>query len=127
MGNIFNKYGDGSSYKEIPCSFTWTQHGQLISVDLSKYSFVVMKVRNNTVSSLTNYSKDIYIGLPTNGDVVYSGWKATHDAGSGTLYFGNVVCTFHADENGVYIDSFSNSDTRAVYFDLRFIELYGVR
>ena len=127
MGNIFNKFGDGSSYKEIPCSFTWTQHGQLISVDLSKYSFVVMKVRNVTVSSLTNYAKDIYIGLPTNGDVVYSGWKATHDAGGGTTYTGNVVCTFHADENGVYIDSFSNSDNRAVYNNLTFIELYGVR
>jgi len=127
MGNIFNKFGDGSSYKEIPCSFTWTQHGQLISVDLSKYSFVVMKVRNNTVSTLPSYAKDIYIGIPTNGDEVYSGWKSTHDAGGGTLLFGNVVCSFHADENGVYIDSFSNSNAQAVYFDLSFINLYGVR
>ena len=127
MGNIYNKIGGGKSVKPIPCSFTWTQQGQLISVDLSKYSFIIMKVRNVTASSMTSYAKDIYIGMPTNGDSVYSGWKSTHDAGGGTTYTGNVLASFHANRNGVYIDSFLNSDNRAVYSNLSFIKLYGIR
>ena len=126
MGNIYNKIGGGKSVKPIPCSFNWVTSGRLISVDLSKYSFVIMKVRNITASSMTSYAKDIYIGMPTNGDIVYSGWKSTHYDGS-QQYVGNVVSTFHANDNGVYIDSFSNSDNRAVYSNLSFIKLYGIR
>ena len=111
----------------IPCTFTWRTSGQLIPVNLSGYSYVIMKVRNVSVSSMSSYSKDIYICIPTNNTVVYSGWVDTHDAGGGTTYTGNVVSTFHANSNGVYIDSFSNSDTRAVYNSLSFSALYGIK
>ena len=127
MGNVFNRFGGGASLKEIPCTFTWRKSGQLISVDLSNYSLVIMKVRNTAPSSLSSYIKDIYIGIPTNGDVVYSGWKSTHDGGGGSYYYGNVVCTFHADGNGVYIDSFSNSNNMAAYESVNFVQLYGIR
>lgn len=157
MGNIYNKVGggrklgtksitaNGTYYAEddhvggysqvtvnvpslhnITATFTWrTTAGYLISTNLSAYSYVILKCR--TSGSGSSYQKNVYIAMPTNSEVVYGGWTCHHNDGSSDMT-GNCVVTIHANSNGVYLDSFSNSDTRtAAYQALNFVALYGIK
>lgn len=110
----------------INASFTWRETaGYLISKSLSGYSYVILKCRTSGVGSAN--IKDVYIGMPVNSTVVYGGWLCVHNEGSGDMY-GNCVVKIHADANGVYLDSFSNSDSRtAAYQALSFVALYGIK
>lgn len=110
----------------LPCSFTWSTSGQLIPIDLSNYSYIILKVKNVTPSMMLQYSKDLYIAMPVNSEIVYSGWQSTHYNGVGFI-FGNVLATFHCNSTGVYIDSFDNSNPAAVYNSLEFVALYGIK
>lgn len=114
------------SLHTISCTFNWrTTAGALISVNLSGYSYVILKCK--TSGYLEDYKKHVYICIPTNGEVVYGGWMCVHDQGSGNIY-GNCAGTFHANANGVYMDSFSNSDSRtSPYQALNFVALYGIK
>ena len=107
-------------------SFSWrTSAGYLISKSLSGYSYVILKCRTSGAGS--SYIKDVYIGMPTNGTVVYGGWHCHHNDGSSDME-GNCVVRIHANSNGVYLDSFDNSDTRtAAYQALSFVALYGIK
>lgn len=114
------------SLHTISCTFNWrTTAGTLISTSLSGYSYVILKCR--TKGYLDSYKKHVYICMPTNGEVVYGGWMCVHDQGSGSIY-GNCAGTFYATTSGVYMDSFSNSDSRtAPYEALDFVALYGIK
>lgn len=107
-------------------SFSWrTTAGYLISKSLSGYSYVILKCRTSGYGSAN--IKDVYIGMPVNSTVVYGGWLCVHNQGSGDMY-GNCVVKIHADANGIYLDSFSNSDSRtSPYEALSFVALYGIK
>ena len=110
----------------INCSYTWRESGQLISANLSGYSYVILKGRTSGGAGASTV-KDVYIAMPTNGTVVCGGWFAYFNDGI-SIYTGACAINIHATSSGVYMDYFVNGDPRtAAYQALNFVALYGIK